>query len=287
MSQPSAAPVIGGIVFKKGPSGWKQRWCIMKSQYFVYYKDEADQSSPQGYFDVTDSKCTPTANDGKSKWKFEVEDRTGRIWYLYVEMEKSRNQWVNAIRKIASAPTQLLPGQLTWEGEGGSAAKTKTNEVKGEANEVTSEDESNPNDEAASSFMKQLGKAMSGGDSGVLNLKKKKPKPAQNAGFVTRGSIYKEKTQTETNTFQTKQVVQLPTHSPYQVKELLSPAVRTSAPLGNSKLRLEEEENQRNQVALAKGMERKNKGDDEIDSDEDDLLPEEREKSSTVGCAQQ
>jgi hypothetical protein len=34
-------------------------------------------------------------------------------------------------------------------------------------------------------------------------------------------------------------------------------------------------------------MERKNKGDDEIDSDEDDLLPEEREQSNTVGCAQQ
>lgn len=55
--------------------------------------------------------------------------------------------------------------------------------------------------------MKQLGKAMSGGDGGVLNLKKKKAKPMQNnAGFVTRASIYKEKTQTETNTFQTKQV---------------------------------------------------------------------------------
>jgi hypothetical protein len=59
-------------------------------------------------------------------------------------------------------------------------------------------------DEEASSFMKKLGKAMSGDGESVLNLKKKKAKPVQNTGFQTRGTIYKEKTQTDSNTFQTK-----------------------------------------------------------------------------------
>jgi hypothetical protein len=145
-------------------------------------------------------------------------DQKNRIVYVFVSIVAILCQL-----NLLLAPTQLLPGQLSWEGEGGSSkTSAASSETKGEANEVTSEDvcsigyfiykyltfqDANPNDETASSFMKSLGKAMSGDGSSVLNLKKKKTKPAQNnAGFVTRSTIYKEKTQTETNTFQTKQV---------------------------------------------------------------------------------
>jgi len=279
----TAAPISGGIVFKKGPSGWKERWCIMKSHYFVYFKDlSLKDQPPQGYFDVTDCKCSPTVNNGKSKWKFEVEDRTGRIWSLYVENDKARNQWVNAFRKIASAPTQLLPEQQVWEGDTSTKDKGK-DAAKEEENNNEDEDGKSTDDEK--SFVKKLGnKFMGGEDKSKKN--KKGPILREKSGFGLRASRATVGP-SESNSFQTGNISTIPVFCPYQVKELSSPTTRTTTLCGDNRLMMEEEEMQRNEAAIKKGMETKNRGTDEIDSDGDDLLPEEREQSGSVGCAQQ
>lgn len=288
MTQP-AAPVAGGIVFKKGKTGgvWKERWCIMKSQYFVYYKTEND-SEPQGMFDVTDSKCTATLNNGKGKWKFQVEDRTGRLWDLYVTDEKFRNQWVNGIRKIATGV--LLQGQQTME----DSSNSNNNQQRGnnnsptESETVNSGEEEKSDDDGKNTFSgmsKKFGKMIGGND----DKSKSKQKMNKNAGSqsktgFTRTQSSRLPTYSDTNLQPNQVINDIPTVSPYLIKDLSSPPIRSSTVFG-PKLKFEESELQKNQLALKKGMERKNTGKEEIDSDEDDLLPEPREGLSD--CKQQ
>lgn len=204
MSQAAAAPVAGGIVFKKGKTGgvWKERWCIMKSQYFVYYKSEND-SEPQGMFDVTDSKCTAVTNNGKGKWKFQVEDRTGRIWDLYVLDEKARNQWVNGIRKIATGV--LLQGQQTMDDQNSQRAN---NNSPTESETVNSGDEEKSDDDNKSAFSgmsKKFGKMIGGDDKAKKQKLNKNLGPQTKTGF-TRSQSSRLPTYNDTNQ-QSSQVV--------------------------------------------------------------------------------
>lgn len=287
MAQQPAAPVAGGIVFKKGKTGgvWKERWCIMKSQYFVYYKSEND-SDPQGMFDVTDSKCTAVSNTGKGKWKFQVEDRTGRLWDLYVLDEKARNQWVNGIRKIATGV--LLQGQQTMDdANSNSPSQRANNNSPTESETVNSGEEEKSDDDNKSAFSgmsKKFGKMIGGDDKSKSKQKMNKNLGAPSKTGFTRTQSSKLPTYNDTNQQSNQVIKDIPTVSPYLIKELTSPPVRSSSVFG-PKLKFEESEIQRNQLALKKGMERKNTGKEEIDSDEDDLLPEPKEGLSD--CKQQ
>jgi len=221
----------------------------MRGNFFVYYKSDeepAPGTPPQGQIDVTDCKCVPTENDGKSKWKFNLEDKNNRVWNLYVESDKARNQWVNALRKISTGET--LQGQL------GALEKI-------EGGEDTS---------LSAKFGLGKGQKNSKKTSSTKNINKSSP-------TFTRG----EKTQKQ-NTSITENTSQ---PSPYLIKELNSPPIRSSSIYG-PKLKFEEEELKKDAEAKIIGAEKKAAGGDEMDSDDNDFL-ETEEAGAISKCTQQ
>jgi len=71
----------------------------------------------------------------------------------------------------------------------------------------------------------------------------------------------------------------------YQIKDLVSPPIRSSSIYGK-RLRDEEEEMLKNEEARLLGNEKKNKGENEIDSDDNDFL-EDTHGNESGTCKQQ
>ncbi|KAL6061765.1 Rho GTPase-activating protein 25 [Balamuthia mandrillaris] len=89
----------GGVV-----KSWRRRYCILKGNRLYYFKDRND-TSPQGVIMLDEAQVATAGPVTKKPNSFEIRAQN-RVYYMFTDTTKQREEWMTAILRAASLNRQ-------------------------------------------------------------------------------------------------------------------------------------------------------------------------------------
>lgn len=120
---PECRPKLSGWLIKRGHllKNWKKRWFVLDGPLLKYYKVDTsqDENEPptadsavlelKGCITLLNGKCRAIAPEdaGGKPFAFQILPSSKKVFVICSADEKSRSEWVDAIRANTAAPTAL------------------------------------------------------------------------------------------------------------------------------------------------------------------------------------
>ena len=100
-------PFMGWMIKQGGfIKNWKRRWFVLSNTTLKYFKN-ATNTSPLGVISLSNVSAEPVdAIDSPEHYYFKIQPRAGRTYYLAVQSDGERQEWVNEVNLRSHILTQ-------------------------------------------------------------------------------------------------------------------------------------------------------------------------------------